>query len=127
VAALQHFAEVGTWIAGRSSNGVRDEVGHGEDRRSAVESESVAMDYARAAAWQLFALHHGDVLPAAFEITRGRQAGQSGRDYDNRVHVRRPIMISNPAGGSVTRRVQLLDLRNNPGAKTCKGVCQVCT
>jgi hypothetical protein len=91
---------------------IGDEVGHGEDRRSAVEGESVAVNYASATAGQLFSLHHSDVVLASCEIARARQAGQPGPDYDNRVHVCRSIMIIGPVGGSVRGRVQLLALRN---------------
>ena len=41
----------------------------------------------------LFSFDHGDVVPAAREITRRRQTGQTRPDYDNGVHIRAPIAI----------------------------------
>ena len=89
----ERFAEGGTWIPGCSSNGVCDEIGHGEHRRPGVEGVSVAMDHTSATR-QLFSLHHSYVVPASCQITRGRQASQSGADHHNRVHLRAPTMIT---------------------------------
>jgi hypothetical protein len=51
------------------------------------------VEYACAAARHLFSFDDRDVVPAALEITGRRETGQTRPDYDNRVHIRAPIMI----------------------------------
>ena len=64
------FVEVGARITARGPHGIRNQVRHGEHRRACVEGESVLVEYACAAARQLFSFHHGDVVPASREVTR---------------------------------------------------------
>ena len=62
--------EVGARVTARGPHGIRDQVRHGEHCRPRVEGEPVLVEYACAAARQLFSFHHGDVVPAPCEITR---------------------------------------------------------
>ena len=70
-AAHRHeLVEVGARVTARGPHSVGNQVRHGEHRRPGVEGESVAVEYACAAARQLFSFDHGDVVPAAREVTR---------------------------------------------------------
>jgi hypothetical protein len=89
----QQFAKVGARITARGPHGIGDQVRHGEHRRPGVEDEPVLVEYASAAAPQLLTFHHSDVVATAREVTRCRKTGQTRPDYDNRVHIRAPIMI----------------------------------
>jgi hypothetical protein len=64
----KQFAEIAAAITACSTDGIRDEVRHGEHRGPGLEGESVKVQYPSPAACQLFVLHDCDVAPAAIQL-----------------------------------------------------------